>query len=82
MMTGGSLTEDPSAADIAAAAVPEPEEDCGVKGQMDLTKFLEKPGCECLNESDDHPFADCLTSGGGFLESDCDEQGGNSPIVA
>lgn len=42
--------------------------------QMDLTTFIHKQQCECLNESDDHPFAHCLTSGGGYLESDCDEQ--------
>lgn len=29
---------------------------------------------ECLNENDDHPYAHALTPGGGFLESDCDEQ--------
>ena len=42
--------------------------------QMDLTSFLDKSKSECLNESDDHPYAHCLTPGGGFLESDCDEQ--------
>jgi hypothetical protein len=42
--------------------------------QMDLSTFIHKQQCECLNESDDHPFAHCLTSGGGYLESDCDEQ--------
>ena len=70
-----------SASDLAAAAgaappeqPEEPEEDCGVKGQVDLGKFLNKPGCECLNEADDHPYAHALNSGGGFLESDCDEQ--------
>ena len=41
---------------------------------MDLTSFLEKNKCECLNENDDHPYAHCIQSGGGFLESDCDEQ--------
>ena len=70
-----------SAADLASAAgaVPaeqpeEPEEDCGVKGQVDLAKYLNKPGCECFNEADDHPYAHALTPGGGYLESDCDEQ--------
>lgn len=41
---------------------------------MDLLQFLNKAQCECLNESDDHPFAHCLNDGGGYLESDCDEQ--------
>lgn len=41
---------------------------------MDITSFLDKSKSECLNESDDHPYAHCLTSGGGYLESDCDEQ--------
>lgn len=43
------------------------------QGLMDLTTFIQKAQSECLNESDDHPFAHCLTSGG-YLESDCDEQ--------
>merc|ERR1740128_944411 len=50
------------------------EEDSGVKGYMDLNTFLDKNACECLNEDDDHPYTHCLTSGGGFLQSDCDEQ--------
>ena len=33
-----------------------------------------KAGCECLNESDDHTLEHALTTKGGFLESDCDEQ--------
>lgn len=42
---------------------------------MDLSTFIMKGQCECLNESDDHPFLQCLTSeGAGYLESDCDEQ--------
>ena len=41
---------------------------------MDLSPFINKSGCECLNEADDHPLAHCLTSKGGYLESDCDEQ--------
>ncbi|XP_023024831.1 thioredoxin-like [Leptinotarsa decemlineata] len=45
-----------------------------VVGHMDLLPFISKSECECLNESDDHPFANCLSSGGGYLESDCDEQ--------
>jgi len=50
------------------------EEDAGVKGYMDISTFLDKKACECLNEDDDHPYAHCLKSGGGFLQSDCDEQ--------
>ncbi|KAJ8307905.1 hypothetical protein KUTeg_014552 [Tegillarca granosa] len=34
----------------------------GVKGHMDLSSFINKSGCECLNESDDHPLAHCLTT--------------------
>lgn len=41
---------------------------------MDLSPFITKGQCECLNESDDHPLAHALTSAGGYLESDCDEQ--------
>lgn len=41
---------------------------------MDLSPFILKQQCECLNESDDHPFQHCLTSSGGYLQSDCDEQ--------
>merc|ERR1719422_1086228 len=49
-------------------------EDAGVKGMMDLSTFIDKAQSECLNEDDDHPYTHCLTSGGGFLQSDCDEQ--------
>lgn len=42
--------------------------------QMDLTTFIMKGQCECLNESDDNTFEHCLTAEGGYLESDCDEQ--------
>lgn len=41
---------------------------------MDLATFITKSECESLNEADDHPLAHALTSGGGFLASDCDEQ--------
>ena len=41
---------------------------------MDLSSFIDKSQSECLNEADDHPYSHCLTSGGGYLESDCDEQ--------
>ncbi|KAB0804784.1 hypothetical protein PPYR_01754 [Photinus pyralis] len=46
----------------------------GLPGHMDLSPFILKANCECLNENDDHPFAHCLQAGGGFLQSDCDEQ--------
>ena len=42
---------------------------------VELTPFITKSGCECLNESDDHPLAHCLDgSKQTYLESDCDEQ--------
>lgn len=50
------------------------EGDTRVKGHMDLSSLVNKAECECLNESDDHPLAHALTSKGGFLQSDCDEQ--------
>lgn len=50
------------------------EEDSSVSGYIDLATFITKNGCECLNESDDHPLEGCLTSNPGYLESDCDEQ--------
>jgi len=49
--------------------------------QMDLLSFISKSGCECLNEADDHVLADCLTSKGGYLESDCDEQVGVNQLL-
>lgn len=48
--------------------------DCSLQGHMDLNTFINKSQSECLNESDEHPFSHCLTNGGGFLQSDCDEQ--------
>lgn len=50
------------------------EEDTGVKGHMDLQSLFDKSGCECLNESDEHPLEHALTTKGGFMQSDCDEQ--------
>uniref|UniRef100_A0A3Q3WU53 PITH domain-containing protein n=1 Tax=Mola mola TaxID=94237 RepID=A0A3Q3WU53_MOLML len=44
------------------------------KGYMDLMPFISKTGCECLNESDDCGFDNCLTKDSSYLESDCDEQ--------
>lgn len=49
------------------------EEDFG-QGLMDLTPLITKSSCECLNESDDHILEHALTSAGGFLASDVDEQ--------
>ncbi|XP_066253640.1 thioredoxin-like protein 1 [Euwallacea similis] len=46
----------------------------GIAGHMDLSPFIMKPQCECLNESDEHPLSHALTSSGGYLESNCDEQ--------
>lgn len=42
--------------------------------QMDLMPFVNKAGCECLNESDDCGFENCLNKEPSCLESDCDEQ--------
>ena len=42
--------------------------------QFDLSGMITKAGCECLNESDEHPLQHALTTKGGYLESDCDEQ--------
>ncbi|XP_063280563.1 thioredoxin-like protein 1 isoform X4 [Prinia subflava] len=42
--------------------------------QMDLLPFINKAGCECLNESDEHGFENCLRKDFSYLESDCDEQ--------
>ncbi|CAH2296606.1 thioredoxin 1 [Pelobates cultripes] len=44
------------------------------KGYMDLMPFVSKTGCECLNESDDNGFENCLRKDPTYLESDCDEQ--------
>lgn len=41
---------------------------------MDLNTLITKSQCECLNESDEHNFLQCLTADDGYLESDCDEQ--------
>lgn len=54
--------------------VGEDASDCGVQGHVDLSSCINKSSCECLNDSDDHPFANSLTSGDSYLESDCDEQ--------
>ncbi|XP_006616662.1 thioredoxin-like protein 1 isoform X2 [Apis laboriosa] len=45
-----------------------------VSGHMDLATFITKAQSECLNESDDHNFLQCLSADDGYLESECDEQ--------
>ncbi|XP_052380879.1 thioredoxin-like protein 1 [Oncorhynchus keta] len=44
------------------------------RGYMDLMPFVNKAGCECLNESDESGFDNCLVKDTTYLESDCDEQ--------
>lgn len=42
---------------------------------VDLSSFITKSGCECLNECNDHTLENCLNSNKDtYLESDCDEQ--------
>lgn len=48
--------------------------DSPVKGHMDLSSLIQKNASECLNESDEHTYEHALSSKGGYLESDCDEQ--------
>ncbi|XP_052872300.1 thioredoxin-like protein 1 [Anopheles cruzii] len=55
------------------SSVDESGEDYG-QGMLDLTTFIQKNQCECLNEADDHPLTNALSSSGGHLASDCDEQ--------
>ena len=63
-VAGSALT--PSGA-IAAVAGP--------NGYTDLSHLILKAQCECLNQSDDHPWDNILnTSPSVYLESDCDEQ--------
>ncbi|KAL6424570.1 hypothetical protein ACFW04_009935 [Cataglyphis niger] len=45
-----------------------------LSGHMDLSSFIMKQQCECLNESDYHTFSHCLNSDNGYLQSDEDEQ--------
>ncbi|XP_060082837.1 thioredoxin-like protein 1 [Ylistrum balloti] len=52
----------------------EGEDDTAIKGHIDLASVINKSGCECLNEADDHPLEHAFTTKGGYLESDCDEQ--------
>lgn len=39
-----------------------------------MFQYIAKQQSECLNQVDDHPYTHCLNPGGGYLESDCDEQ--------
>lgn len=55
------------------SSVDESGEDYG-HGLLDLATFIQKNQCECLNESDEHPMTNALSSGAGHLASDCDEQ--------
>lgn len=55
------------------SSVDESGEDYG-HGLMDLATFIQKNQCECLNELDDHPLTNALSSDAGQLVSDCDEQ--------
>jgi len=45
-----------------------------VKGFVDLASYIQEAKSECLNEDDEHPYSHCLKEGGGYLQSDCDEQ--------
>ncbi|XP_058828482.1 thioredoxin-like protein 1 [Topomyia yanbarensis] len=55
------------------ASLYESGEDYG-HGMLYLNTFIQKNQCECLNESNDHPMVNALSSSGGHLVSDCDEQ--------
>ncbi|XP_058827311.1 thioredoxin-like protein 1 [Topomyia yanbarensis] len=55
------------------ASLYESGEDYG-HGMLDLNILIQKNQCECLNESNDHPMVNALSSSGGHLVSDCDEQ--------
>lgn len=35
---------------------------------------IDEQKSECLNEADNHTFSSALHGGGGYLESECDEQ--------
>ncbi|XP_058817420.1 thioredoxin-like protein 1 [Topomyia yanbarensis] len=55
------------------ASVDESGEEYGL-GMLDLNTFIQKNQCECLNELNDHPMVNALSSSGDHLVSDCDEQ--------
>ena len=46
----------------------------GLFPQVNLASLIDHSGSECLNESDDHPFTNCLKTNAKYLESDCDPQ--------
>lgn len=72
-LIGGSLSNDGSGTGtISESGGQKPEIVAG--GHIDLVALIHKPGSECLNESDQHTFVNCLTNTGDYLESDCDEQ--------
>lgn len=50
------------------------DDDCGVPGCVNLSSFIYKGQCECLNESDDHALLPFLENANRYLESDCDPQ--------
>ena len=54
---------------------------CYPNHQNNINSLMEKSGTECLNESDEHGLEHCLKKGGGYLESDCDEQVGFNGFV-
>ncbi|XP_065184627.1 thioredoxin-like protein 1 [Sycon ciliatum] len=69
----------PAAGDGAAAAAAAPEKPTEllpglIAGHIDLVEMVDKEKSECLNESDDHRFTTAMHSGGGYLQSECDEQ--------
>ncbi|XP_058840611.1 thioredoxin-like protein 1 [Topomyia yanbarensis] len=55
------------------ASLYESGEDYG-HGMLDLNTFIQKNQCECLNESNVHLMVNALSSSGGNLVSNCDEQ--------
>uniref|UniRef100_A0A1A9WEK5 Thioredoxin domain-containing protein n=1 Tax=Glossina brevipalpis TaxID=37001 RepID=A0A1A9WEK5_9MUSC len=70
----GDSDETDELLEIAAKDDDEDHEDYG-EGLMNLNNLISKDESACINESDDHPLSQCLTSkGGGYLQSDFDEQ--------
>jgi len=56
------------------AAQGDETKDPALGGHQDLATLIAKSSSECLNESDEHPFTNCLTNTASYLESDVDEQ--------
>jgi thioredoxin len=48
--------------------------DLEIPGQHILNGLIDKGRSECLNDSDEHSFYNCLSPDSAFLQSDCDEQ--------